>query len=328
MLRTLLIVLLCLSGSASAQGEFAAWEQKMLFGDFDAAATQARGIAQLHETSSVWAYRTAASLARAGNLDRSIVWLETAAERGYSGVRTIETDSDIDAIRGLPAFAGVVERVKANVAERMAGFKQAVSESTPTVIRPRGHDPAAPTPVLLVLHGTGGTGKATARQWRSAAARAGVVLITPDALRPSGNGFAWVFRDESEWYVEHLIAEARKDFAVGPVIVAGFSQGANIAMAMGRSHPSLFDGVIAVCGHWEDDVAAMPEGDDRPGWYLLIGERDPWVETNSAAERALDGAGTSVELRVVPRLRHEVPPTRELFKAVSWCLESAEPGSD
>lgn len=320
--RILLALLMICTGFAKAQDDFALWEQKMLAGQYEAAANQAEQIATLHERSSVWAYRTAASLSKAGDLEGAMSWLEACAERGYSGVRTIETDADIDALRELPAFGAFVARVKSNAATRMGAFREAAEEAEPTVIRPRGHDAQQPTPLLIVLHGTGGTGKATARQWRGAASRAGAILIAPDAIRPSGNGYAWVFRDESEWYVEHLIAEAKKEYAIGPVILAGFSQGANIAMAMGRSHPDLFDAVIPVCGHWEDDVADMPADSTGPGWFLIIGERDPWVATNTAAERALDDAGMQVELRVLPRLGHEVPPTRTLFEAVSWCLES------
>ena len=327
----LMITLLASIGlisTALGQGAFESWEEKMLAGNYDSAASQALGIATLHESSSVWAYRTAAAYAMAGELNKAMAWLETSAERGYSGVRTFETDADIDVLRPLPAFVDVLARVNANAAERIDVFKAAAKDAEPVMIRPRGHDSEKPTPLLIALHGTGGTGKATARQWRGAAARAGAILIAPDAIRPSGNGYAWVFRDESEWYVEDLIEQAKKDYTIGPVILAGFSQGANIAMAMGRSHPDLLDAVIPVCGHWEDDAAAMPRDATGPNWYLMIGERDPWVATNTSAERALDEAGMDAELRVLPRLGHQVPPTRTLYEALSWCLDRGESDED
>ena len=45
-----------------------------------------------------------------------------------------------------------------------------------------------------------------------------------------------------------------------PVILVGFSQGANIALMMGRSHAREFAGVVPVCGHWEADVADEAHG--------------------------------------------------------------------
>lgn len=299
----------------------------MLGGEHASAAAYASGIAEQYPSSSVWAYRAGASLALAGDAEGAIGWLRAAAERGYSGVRTFETDSDIDPVRGHAAFGAIIARVRENAGARMAAFRAEAEEAEPVVVLPRGFDSSAPTPLVIALHGTGGTGRETARAWRGAARRVGAILVAPDALRPSGNGFAWVFRDESEWYVEKLITQMREEHAIGEVVLVGFSQGANIALAMGRSHPELFDAVVPVCGHWEADAASLPPGpgegesDDRPAWYLLIGERDPWQATYDEAEEVLGEAGMRVSVEKVGGLGHAMPRDRVLEGALRWCLE-------
>ena len=322
-MRWILAIAVSIVSASFAQDAFDTWERRMLDGAYSVAADFAEGFATREASSAVWSYRAAASHAMANAPERAIDWLRTAAERGYSGVRTIETDSDLDPIRANAEFEVVANMVRSNARRRMASFRDAAERAEPTVVLPRRHDAATPAPLVIVLHGTGGSGRAAARAWRGATQRVGAILVAADALRPSGDGYAWVFRDESEWYIEHLIEEAKRAHAVGPVIVAGFSQGASIALAMGRSHPDLFDGVIAVCGHWEDDVAAIPAEGERPAWFLMIGERDPWVETYAGGEAALSGAGMDVEVRVVPRLGHQMPPSRDLHAALAWCLERA-----
>lgn len=320
----LLLVVLCTSARATPQSpDFDGWERDMLAGRFAEAARYAVSVAEYQTRSGVWAYRAAASSARAGDPESTIRWLDAAADRRYSGVRTFETDTDIDAVRGDLRFGAIIEKVRANAAARLESFRQAAAEATPITVKPPGFDAAEPTPLLIVLHGTGQAGKSMVPTWRRAAARAGAVLVAPDGLRPSGRGYSWTFRDESEWYVEHLIEQARADFTVGPVILAGFSQGANIALAMGRSHPTLIDAVIPVCGHWEAKVEAMPEGEDRPAWCLVMGEKDPWAATYRDAETALTEAGMRTHLMMVPRIGHALPAARVLEDAVTWCLEPA-----
>lgn len=331
-LRPILMLLALLLGShAPAQPDFDEWERRMLAGEYASAARLAEQAAGGDPDSAIWAYRAGASHARAGGAEAALRWLEAAADRGYSGVRTLETDDDLDTLRRQPRFGAVLERVRARAGARLESFKQAAGKARPILVLPRGHDPKTPAPLLIALHGTGGTGREMSDAWRAAAAKAGAILLAPDALRPSGAGFAWVFRDEAEWYIRHLIGTVREHHAVGPVILAGFSQGANIAFAMGRSDPDLFDAIIPVAGHWEHDLAAMPPGGgDAPRWYLLIGDRDPWHATYDEALNALTGAGHAATLRKLPGHPHAMPTGQrgrgELEKALGWCLKPGEPG--
>jgi len=144
------------------------------------------------------------------------------------------------------------------------------------------------------------------------------------------NGYSWVYRDESEWLVLRTIDAARKRWTIGPVILAGFSQGANIALMLGQSHPDRFHAVIPVSGHYESDVAELPTDGPRPRWCLLIGERDPWAPTYTAAERAFSDAGMRVRREVVPGLGHAMPRGGSgaalLSDVLEWAVET-DPGT-
>jgi predicted esterase len=303
-------------------------------GDWERAVTVAESIASRHPESAVAAYNAGCACSRAGRLDRAVEWLMKSARLGFSGVRSIRDDDDLDAVRGHAGFAAVREAVEANVAARFAAFKAEAEQSSPFVIMPPDHDPAVETPLLVVLHGTGGTGRGIARPWKRAAAQLGVIIVAPDALRPvrGSSGYSWVFRDEAEWLVLRTIDEARERWRIGPVILAGFSQGANIALMLGQSHPDRFDAVIPVCGHYEADVAELPTAGPRPRWCLLTGEYDRAAPTYVAAERAFRGVGMTVRRDVVPRHGHGMPGGRGgqalLRDVLSWAMENdADPAS-
>jgi len=302
------------------------FDRAMLSGEYERALTLAERIAREHPQSTVAAYNLACALSRNDRIEEGIEALRRSAELGFTGVRSVRDDADLGNLRAHEAFAEILEKVQANADARFERFKGAALEAAPAVRLPRNHDPKKEAPLLIVLHGTGGTGEQMANLWARSAEEVGAILIAPDALRPSGGGYSWTYRDESEWYVLHLIEEARKQWTIGPVILAGYSQGANIALMLGQSHAHVFDGVIPLNGHYEADIAALPEGEDMPKWCLLIGERDPWAATYKQAEADFEKAGMTVHRYELPRLGHGFPSgergRRMLTEALMWCLDS------
>jgi predicted esterase len=307
------------------------YERAMDRGRHADAAEIAVAQATASSSDSVWAFHAARALAELGRTDEAAEWAFRAAERGYGGVRSFETDPSLDPIREHPRFAEAIAMVRARAAARFEEFRAAAAEHESVVVLPPGHDPAKPSPLLIVLHGTGGTGRGMADAWTGPAAAVGAILVAPDALRPAfgSNGFSWTYRDESEWLVLRELERARAAYAVGPVILAGYSQGANIALMLGQTCPARFDAVIPVSGHYEPGVAEVPaSGDDRPAWYLLIGSRDGPASTYLDAERAFRSAGMDVRRRTLAGRGHEFPTgpggERELTTALRWCLRTAE----
>ena len=81
-----------------------------------------------------------------------------------------------------------------------------------------------------------------------------------------------------------------------PTIVAGFSEGAMLALALGALHPESVDGVVAASGAlprelWPD------EAPHAPSFAIVHGRRDPFVPFESTAmlARRLDASFVAVE---------------------------------
>lgn len=325
-MRTFWIVLVAAVGLAFGSPErFNALYEAERYAE---AAEVAAGIASDHPKSWVWSYNAACAHALAGDANEAGRWLEATAARGFTGIATVENESDFDGVRGEAAFERGVEAVRAAAAARFEQFKQAALKAEPVVVMPPNAG-GGRLPLVIVLHGTGGTGAGMARALRAAAADAGAILVAPDALRPARGerGFSWTYRDESAWYVEHLVerfvAEGRAD--PNRVVLVGHSQGANIALIMARTHSGRFAGVVPINGHYEPEIASMPGGEGpRARVYLLIGERDEWAHTYDEGLRDFEAAGYPVVLRRMPRRGHAMPTgataRREIGEALAWVL--------
>lgn len=293
--------------------------------------TRAIAIAeQLAETDAgavIGAYNAACAHARAGNTDQAADWLILCAERGFTGIRSLEEDDDLAPIRASEKFHEALELVRANAAKRFEDYKAAAQADEPLTILPDNLQADTKPPLLIVLHGSGGTPEPLAELYKHSANTLNMILVVPAALRPWGDGFAWTYRDESEWRVLDLIERYQESHNIDPkrVYLAGFSQGANVTLAVGLKHPDKFAGLFPVCGHYESDVMPITQSDSRPPIYLMIGARDPFAHTFREAVRPLKDAGFPVRLRVLQGVAHAYPKRAdsELMRGFSYLLKAA-----
>ncbi len=282
-------------------------------------------IMELRPELAVVPYTLACAHAQLGDGEAAIDWLGRAAEHGYGGIVSIQTDPDLDPIRDDPRFAEIEATVQATRDERFGAFCAEARAAEMIVVVPDGLDPETPAALIVALHGHGGRADRFVEVYRAVAAEIGAVLVVPSALRPTGNGgFSWTFRDEAEWMVMHAIERAR---AVHPVdderiVLTGFSMGANTTLEVGLKHPAMFAGLIAVCGHWDEDVMAVGEGEDQPRVMLMIGARDPQSKTFRRAHKALGDRGIESRLRVYQGVGHAYPARadEELGRALRFVL--------
>lgn len=108
---------------------------------------------------------------------------------------------------------------------------------------PPGADPA---PLILMLHGASGTGRRAARLILGPAEERGCVVLAPDSRGASWDAITGAFGPDVR-FLERALGAALGRRAVDRtrIAVAGFSDGATYALALGRANGGLFTHLIA-----------------------------------------------------------------------------------
>ena len=103
-----------------------------------------------------------------------------------------------------------------------------------------------PVPLILMLHGAGGTGRRAVRLLGPMAAELGCAVLSPDSRGSTWDALRGGFGPDVR-FLERALAEtaARCDVAPGRVAAAGFSDGATYALALGRANGDRFSHVLA-----------------------------------------------------------------------------------
>lgn len=295
--------------------------------DWDRALKIGLELHPLNPREGATAYNLALIYEKLNQPDKAAEWLITSGKDGFAGATLVNTTPELAKTRQQARDPEAIALIRANRAKGLDKFKAEAERIEPLVVLPPRHDKSKPAPLIIALHGTGGTGREMADVWRAPAAELGAVLVCPDALRPMGNGFHWMFIDESEWLVLHTAEWAKSKYAIDDsrMILTGFSQGANVTIQVTTSHPDAFDGAIVCCGHYESHVHPLPEKDPGqwPRYALLTGEHDEGAASNREFENLLKTRGVAVNLEIYKGLGHAFPRARdrELKEAVKFVLD-------
>ena len=161
------------------------------------------------------------------------------------------------------------------------------------ILLPSPFDSSKSYPLLIALHGNGGTPGPIAElfgHYRDKSLITGVPHGQYSAAY--GTGYSWFFEtmDRSLWeqadsvsvgHIMTIISNIGKKYRIGKVHVFGFSQGASLAYMTGLKNPDRISGIIAVGGFMPDigQPGSLIKSDDirkSSGVPLLIahGNRD------------------------------------------------------
>ena len=175
-----------------------------------------------------------------------------------------------------------------------------------TVHVPPGYDGRAALPVVIMLHGGGGTGRAAAVEtgWSQKADRAGFLAVYPDAMPPDPTKPSSFARNPQLWndgserfyhgqnrvddvgFLNAMLDDLSARFALDRrrVFVAGFSNGASMAFRVGAELSGRIAAIAPVAGAgWADSVKL-----ERPvSMCYITGTADPLnlIEGGGAATR-------------------------------------------
>jgi len=171
-------------------------------------------------------------------------------------------------------------------------------------------------PVLLFLHGAGGSARRELRAVVAAADRYGTVVVAPDSRAPTWDVIAGRFGADVPFIDRVLDAVAdRCDVDLDRLAVGGISDGASYALSLGLANGAAFGAIIAFSPGF---MLRGPRA-GRPRIYISHGTEDPVLPIDVCSRRlvpALEAAGYDVNYEEFEG-GHTVPPV-VADRAFAW----------
>jgi phospholipase/carboxylesterase len=179
---------------------------------------------------------------------------------------------------------------------------------------------AAPLPLLVLLHGAGGSGDGVLRRLGAAADAAGVAVLAPDSRGSTwdavGGGFG---RDVT--FVDSALERVFETVSVDParMAIGGFSDGATYALSLGLVNGDLVRRVVAFSPGFVVDGPLH----GKPRLFISHGTADPILPIDQCSRpivRQLRARGYDIVFREFDG-RHEIP-SDIARDAMQWIAET------
>ncbi len=165
---------------------------------------------------------------------------------------------------------------------------------------------AGPVPLILMLHGAGGTGRRAVRLL-GPAGELGCAIVAPDSRGHTWDAVTGAFGPDIRFLERALAETARRcEPAPGRIAVAGFSDGATYALALGRANGDRFSCLLAFSPGFLVPVRRV----GLPRIYVSHGREDDVLPIDSCSRvmvPQLQREGYGVRYREFDG-GHEVPP--------------------
>lgn len=208
----------------------------------------ARGYRSAIATDPTWAYphyQAACNFELWDQHEKAVAEFNKALELEFSDLPTIVGDRELGKIRDRPEFTSQLQKVRDLY---VAGAGKLVGQ--PIAVRPKGAQPPAGWPVILLLHGYGDTNLAyldQAAQW----SEQGFLAVAVPGSVPAGDGHYQWSHESTAATQEDLQAILNSPILKGvadrdQVYLLGFSQGALHSMVLTAENPKQYAGVVAL----------------------------------------------------------------------------------
>jgi phospholipase/carboxylesterase len=167
--------------------------------------------------------------------------------------------------------------------------------------------PSEPRPLLVFLHGAGGSGANSLRVVGAVAGARGIVVLAPSSVAATWDLVAGgLGRDVS--LIDAALEEAFGRTAVSRTALGGFSDGASYALSLGLANGDLFEAVLA----FSPGFVAPPRREGRPRIWVTHGTGDRVLPVDRCGRRVvrrLTADGYAVTYEEVDG-GHAIPPDR------------------
>ncbi len=178
---------------------------------------------------------------------------------------------------------------------------------------PESYRPGKAAPLVVMLHGAGGTAQHSMDLARRHADRSGFILLAPASAAPSWDIISRRAYGPDVSAIDGALKDLFARYSVDSkrVAIAGFSDGASYALSLGLTNGELFTDILA----FSPGFTAPAKSEGRPGIFISHGVRDQVLPIDVCSRRIvpqLQRAGYHVDYREFPD-GHSVPP--ELARA-------------
>jgi dienelactone hydrolase len=279
-----------------------------LRGDFDPALRRAEEMLRRHPERRTYVEHVIACICCcAGQERRALDLAEEVSARGSWWSAHQLGDSDLDPIRQDPRFVAVSSAMSGGEA---AAARQARARATEMSVIPPAGSPRAAV-VALHMYGVGKT--ETTRVWAPLSERGVAVVVPESSFRDADDLPCWPDPDLARRDATAAVERARAEAPAAPLILAGASQGASVAVRLSvEGSADTVAAFVAVVGGGsaigELNAYVREAGRRRLRGMFIAGERDELVRRGQErVARELTAAGIACRVEVVPNLPHLYP---------------------
>ena len=241
-------------------------------------------------------YRRSCELIAAGELDAAEDVISGALEAGHLWRVSLLSAPAIRTLEGRPKFESTALEARRRSEQR---------HLHPEVLIACPPHRGGALPLLLVLHGATGNAAMELERWRPATDLGYVVAAAQSSQPATADGFCWDPPRERVW--EDLRAIVAGLPAHARVVLAGFSQGAWIALLAAMQADVVVAGTVIMVGPFAGADPNLPHAWRRLRVSILVGAEDPYRGPVEALARQLSEREHHVSTEVIPNLGHAYP---------------------
>jgi len=166
---------------------------------------------------------------------------------------------------------------------------------------------ATTLPLLVLLHGAGGSGEGVLRRVAPAADEAGVAVLSPDSRGSTWDAIRGGFGPDV-LFLNRALERVFETVSVDPerIAVGGFSDGASYALSLGLINGDLFPRVVA----FSPGFIVNGTAHGKPRFFISHGTSDPILPIDQTSRLIVPGLkrrGYDVTFREFEG-GHQVPP--------------------
>ncbi len=187
---------------------------------------------------------------------------------GFAACSGSDADSADPASAATPSTSEP-GRTQATVAESSAANDDSIADRPYDVFVPTGYDPAAPMPLVLLLHGYTGTGVSQEAyfEFETLADSRGFLYVHPDGTVDGRGEQFWNATDaccafgsnppDDAAYLIAVIEQVSAEYSVNPkaIFIAGHSNGGFMSYRMACEHADTIAGIASLAGATFADTA-------------------------------------------------------------------------